>query len=65
MDNLSFSHLLQNLNSGIMIEYDDTIEAYCEKIKSACHFGANEDILKAAVYGLESITKILGIMENK
>ena len=41
------------------------VEAYCEKIKSSCHFGANEEILKAAVYGLESITKILGIMENK
>lgn len=41
------------------------IEMYCEKIKSACHFGANEEILRAAVYGLESINKILGIMENK
>jgi hypothetical protein len=41
------------------------IEEYCSKIKAECRFGAHEDILKAAVYGLESITKILGIMEHK
>lgn len=42
----------------------DQIEEYCETIKSSCRFGAHEDILKAAVYGLESITKILGILKN-
>lgn len=43
----------------------DKIEAYCETIRSSCRFGAHEDILKAAVYGLESIINILGIMKNK
>lgn len=43
----------------------ENIEESCERIKSACRFGAHEDLLKAAVYGLDSITKILGIMESK
>ena len=55
---LILSH--ENYNSLL-----NQVEDYCEIIRSSCHFGANEEILKAAVYGLESITKILGIMENK
>jgi 6-phosphofructokinase 1 len=58
-------------NKTLQLEHEnynqllEEIESYCEKIKSACRFGAHEDILKSAVYGLESINKILGIMKNK
>jgi 6-phosphofructokinase 1 len=42
----------------------EQIENYCQKIKTLCRFGAHEDLLKAAYYGLESITKILGTMKH-
>ena len=60
-----FTNLTQQLNHENYNEYLQQIEEYCEKIKAACRFGAHEDILKAAVYGLESTNKILGIMKNK
>lgn len=60
-----FTNLTLQLEHENYNQYLEQIENYCEKIKSACRFGAHEDILKAAVYGLESITKILGIMKDK
>jgi len=53
---------LQHENYNELLE---KIEGYCEKIKSSCRFGAHEDLLRGAVYGLESIDKILTIIQKK
>jgi len=58
------------INRTLLLEHENynfylkKIEEYCNKIKSSCRFGAHEDLLKAAVYGLESINKIIGIMDS-
>ena len=60
-----FTNKTLQLNHKNYNQYLDQIEAHCEKIKTLCRFGAHEDLLQTAVYGLESLTKILGIMQNK
>jgi 6-phosphofructokinase 1 len=58
-------------NETLKLKYENynnllkDVEIYCERIKTACRFGAEESLLKAAAYGLESINKILGILESK
>ncbi|MFM7851207.1 MAG: hypothetical protein ACKO96_04645, partial [Flammeovirgaceae bacterium] len=54
---INLSLKLNHENYNLLLK---KIEAYCEKIKSTCRFGAHEDTLSAAVYGLEAINKILG-----
>jgi len=49
----------ENYNS-----YLKKIEDYCNKIKNSCRFGAHEDLLKATLHGLESVEKIIGIMNE-
>jgi 6-phosphofructokinase 1 len=44
--------------------YLKKIEDYCNKIKNSCRFGAHEDLLKATLHGLESVEKIIGIMNE-
>ena len=65
-----FSSIKNELNKSLKINHENynillkKIEGYCEKIKSSCRFGAHEDTLSAAVYGLEAISKILGIIKK-
>jgi len=61
----NFTNVTLQLNHENYNDYLQDIEEYCEKIKAACRFGAHEDILKAAVCGLQSTDKILEIMKNK
>jgi diphosphate--fructose-6-phosphate 1-phosphotransferase len=51
---------LEHKNYNSLLE---KIETYCSKIKSVCRFGTHEDLLQAAVHGLDSLTKILEIMK--
>lgn len=44
--------------------YLKKIEDYCNKIKNSCRFGSHEDLLKATLHGLESVEKIIGIMNE-
>jgi 6-phosphofructokinase 1 len=64
-----FGKYYTNMTLGLEHEnynqYLDQIEAYSGKIQTACRFGAHEDLLRTAVYGLESLTKILELMKNK
>jgi 6-phosphofructokinase len=60
-----FTNMTLQLEHENYNQYLDQIEAYLEKIQTNCRFGAHEDLLRTAVYGLDSLTKILELMQNK
>ncbi len=51
---------LEHKNYNSLLE---EIENSCDKIRSVCRFGTHENLLQAAVHGLDSLTKILEIMK--
>ena len=61
----NFTTITLILQHKLFNELQNNIEEYCNKIKSSCRLGSDESVLKAAAYQLKTITKILGILENK
>ena len=61
----NFTTITLILQHKLYDELQNNIEEYCNKIKSCCRLGTDENILKAAAFQLKTITRILGILENK